>query len=152
MTTANNNNIERELDWDGTIEKDNSFILLPDGDYKFTVKMYERGRFNGSDKMPPCAQATVHIEIEAPEGTVTLKNNLFLHTKTEGILSSFFASIGQKKKGEPLRMNWNNVVGSTGMCKISSKEYNGNTYNEIKRFLPAEEQQPATGGWKPGKF
>lgn len=151
MTTFNNNNADRELGWDDEIVKDSSFILLPDGDYKFTVKMYERGRFNGSEKMPPCAQATIYCEIEAPEGTVTLKNNLFLHTKTEGILSSFFASIGQKKKGEPLRMNWNTVVGSTGMCKVSSKEYNGNTYNEIKRFLPAEEQQ-ATGGWKPGKF
>lgn len=147
----NNNNIERELGWDDTIEKDSGFVLLPEGEYDFVVKMYERGRFNGSDKMPPCAQATVHIEIDSPEGTATIKNNLFLHTKTEGILSSFFASIGQKKKGEPLRMNWNMVTGARGRCVVSQREYNGNTYNEIKRFLPMEDNQQ-TGGFTPGKF
>lgn len=147
-----NFDIDRELSWDDEITKDSSFIILPEGDYDFTVAMYERGRFNGSDKMPPCAQATVHLKINTPEGEVTIKNNLFLHTKTEGILSAFFASIGQKKKGEPLRMNWNTVTGSRGRCTISTREYNGNTYNDVKRFLPKEETQQQSGGFVPGKF
>ncbi len=145
-------NFDRELSWDDEIVKDDGFITLPEGEYDFTVVTFERGRFNGSEKMPPCAQATVHLKINSPEGEVTIKNNLFLHTKTEGILSSFFSSIGQKKKGEPLRMNWNNVPGSTGRCLVSTREYNGNTYNDVKRFLPKEETQQQSGGFVPGKF
>ena len=48
--------VERELGWDDEIEKDGgSFILLPAGDYNFTVAKFERGRFQGSDK---CLLAT----------------------------------------------------------------------------------------------
>lgn len=146
-----NNAIERELSWDDTIVKDDAFILLEPGEYDFTVKMYERGRFSGSEKMPPCAQATIHVQINTPQGEVVLKNNIFLHTKTEWALSAFFASIGQKKKGEPLRMNWNMVTGARGRCEIGNRTHEGKTYNEVKRFIPMEDSQQ-TGGFTPGKF
>lgn len=150
MINFDNNNVERELSWDDTIVKDDSFILLPPGEYDFMVKQVERARFAGSEKMPACNQATVHVAINTPEGEVVIKNNLLLHSKTEWILSSFFASIGQKKKGEPLRMNWNMVPGARGRCEISNREHKGNMYNEVKKFLPKED--PAAGGWAPGKF
>ena len=37
-----------ELDWDGVIESDGEFIILPPNDYDFVVKGMERTRFNGS--------------------------------------------------------------------------------------------------------
>jgi len=147
----NNNAIEREFSWDDTIVKDEAFILLEPGEYDFTVKMYERGRFNGSEKMPPCAQATIHVQINTPQGEVILKNNIFLHTKTEWALSAFFASIGQKKKGEPLRMNWNMVTGARGRCQIGNRTHEGKEYNEVKKFIPMDDNQQ-TGGFTPGKF
>ena len=56
------------------------------------------------------------------------------------MLSSFFESIGQKKKGEPLRMNWMSVPGSTGKLKLGVRSYqkDGETRqaNQIKQFLP----------------
>lgn len=95
---------EREFEWDDTITKDASdFILLPEGDYNFTVESFERGRHEGSEKLPPCKKAILTLRIEAPEGTARIMHNLFLHSKTEGILSAFFTCIGQKKKGEPDR-------------------------------------------------
>lgn len=139
-------NIERELAWDDEIEKDGGdFVLLPEGDYDFTVAKFERARWQGSAKMPPCNQAKLELIVHSPEhGDVTVFHNLFLHTKTEGLLSNFFAGIGQKKKGEKLRMNWNTVVGSKGRLRLEINKYTGNdgnerTNNQVKKFYPYEE-------------
>ena len=153
-----NGNQSRELSWDDVINKDSEFILLPDGEYEFKITDLEKSRYDGGDKLPPCPMAIVTCEIETPDGTAHIKNRLFLSTQTEGILTAFFASIGLKKKGEPLRMQWNKVVGATGRCKVTQREYNGSTYNEIKRFLPAPgyDQQgagaAAPGGWAAGRY
>lgn len=138
------NTVEREFGWEDTITKDSGeFILLPEGDYNFTVESFERGRHTGSDKLPACNKAVLTLCIDSPEGIVKITHNLFLHSKTEGLLSAFFASIGQKKKGEPLKMNWTLVPGSTGKCKIGVHTYTKNgeerKNNDIKRFYPKEE-------------
>lgn len=145
---------DRELDWNDRIEKGGGdFITLPAGDYDFTVESFERGRHAGSDKLPPCNKAVLKIRIEAPEGTTLINHNLFLHTKTEGMLSAFFESIGQKKKGEPLNMNWNEVPGSGGRCKLGIRHWENKEKgtegdsNEIKRFYPKEVK-----GFKAGEF
>lgn len=139
-------NMEHELGWDDEIEKDGSdFILLPDGDYDFTVTKFERGRFQGSAKMPACNQAKLELTVHSPEyGDVVVFHNLFLHTQTEGFLSNFFAGIGQKKKGERLRMNWGTVIGSKGRLKLEINKYIGNdgkekTNNQVNKFYPYEE-------------
>lgn len=140
--------MERELGWDDEIVKDGGdYVLLPEGDYNFTVSKFERGRFNGSAKMPACNQAKLELTIHSPEhGDQTVFHNLFLHTKTEGLLSNFFAGIGQKKKGERLRMNWNAVVGARGRCKLIHNKYMSNgeerVNNQVSKFYPAEEGMP----------
>ncbi len=145
---------EREFSWDDTITKDASdYIMLPEGDYNFTVDSFERGRHPGSEKLPPCNKAILTLRIEAAEGTARITHNLFLHSKTEGMLSAFFACIGQKKKGEPLKMNWGAVPGSTGRCKVgihtyTNKDGEERRSNDIKRFYPKEDG-PA---FKAGEF
>jgi hypothetical protein len=144
-------NPERELGWEDEIEKDGSdFVLLPEGDYDFTVKKFERARFAGSAKMPACNQAKLELTIHSPEyGDQTIFHNLFLHTKTEGLLSNFFAGIGQKKKGEKLRMNWNAVIGAKGTCFIEHNKYMSKgeerVNNQVKKFYPAEDIAAAQG-------
>jgi hypothetical protein len=145
---------EKELQWDDTITKDASdFLLLPEGDYNFMVESFERGRHGGSEKLPPCNKAILTLRIDAPEGTAKITHNLFLHSKTEGMLSAFFTCIGQKKKGEPLKMNWGAVPGSTGRCKVGIHPYKNRDgeerkSNDIKKFYPKEEG-PA---FKAGEF
>lgn len=138
-----NNNFDREFGWDDTIQKDSEFVLLPDGLYWFTVKEYERGRHTPNPqnpgKLPACNKATVHLTIVANEGETELRHNLFLHSSTEGMLSAFFGAIGQKRKGEPLRMDWNAIIGKVGVCKVGNREYNGNKYNEVKGMIYAED-------------
>jgi hypothetical protein len=137
----------RELGWDEIIEKDSpDFVVLPEGDYDFEVVSFERGRHPGSEKLPPCNKATVHIKIEGAEGEVIIKHNLFLHTVTEGMLCAFFTAIGQRKKGERVTMNWNKVVGSTGKAKVGIRRWKNDkgselTTNEIKRFYEPEDNQ-----------
>jgi hypothetical protein len=159
---------ERELGWDDEIEKDGGeFIILPAGEYGFTVTKFERGRFAGSTKMPACNQAKLELTVHSEQGDVVVFHNMLLHTKTEGFLSNFFAGIGQKKKGEKLRMNWNTVVGSSGRCKLAIHEWTGNDgqkkqNNEVKTFIPADEVKPQPqnqapfpthqGGFTPGQF
>lgn len=143
---------EKELGWDDVIENDgDEYITLTPGDYNFVVEGFERARFAGSAKMPPCNQANLKIRIDTPQGPAYIKHQLLLHTKTEWAVSAFFTSIGQKKKGQKVTMNWQLVPGSTGKCKVINEEYNGNTYNKIKMFYPKEETVPQST-YTPGTF
>ncbi|MBQ7296431.1 MAG: DUF669 domain-containing protein [Clostridia bacterium] len=129
----------RALDWDDEIENESEFTLLPEGVYDFEVIKFERGNHNGSDKLPPCKKAILTIKVYGNNGESTVINhNLFLHTKMEGLLSAFFLSIGEKKHGEKVRMNWQNVIGAKGKCKVYVDTYNGNQYNKIKSFIAPE--------------
>ena len=142
----NENTIEeRELGWEDTIQKDApEFEPLPEGDYEFTVESFERGRHNGSEKLPPCNKAILKLRVKGTDGReVTVTHNLFLHTRNASMLSAFFESIGQKKKGEPLRMNWQRVPGSKGKLKLGVHKYinkdgQERTSNDVKRFYPYE--------------
>lgn len=140
------NENEREFSWDDEIEKDGGeFTLLPEGDYDFTVKSFERGRHSGSDKLPPCNKAILTITICVKDDCIDIKHNLFLHSRCEGFLSAFFTSIGQKKHGEKLKMNWNTVTGTKGKCRVYIDKYKGSdgkehTSNKIKKFYSPDEK------------
>ncbi|EHR33465.1 DUF669 domain-containing protein [Helcococcus kunzii] len=134
---------DRALGWDEEISQESEFILLDEGDYDFKVEQIEKSYFNGSEKMAPCPQAIVHVLVN---NKVKLKTNLFLNTKSEWKLSEFFISIGLKQKGEPLRMNWAAAQGKTGRLTISHREWNGEKYNEVKKFLEPEAKASWTGG------
>lgn len=133
---------DHELGWDDEITKESDFIILPEGDYDFTVTKFERGRYEPgpNSKIPACAMAKLEITMHCPvNGDVIVFHNLYLHTKTEGLLSAFFMGIGQKKKGEPLRMNWNDVTGAKGRAKVKVDTYTNNngqqrTNNKIEKF------------------
>lgn len=137
MTDYNNyNSFDGELDFDGEIEQDaQEFLTLLPGDYKFTVTDIEKTRSKGEGKLPPTNMVIVTCYISTPQGSTSIKEYLVLHSKMEWKLSQFFGAIGQKKKGEKLKMNWNTVIGSTGYCQVINEENNGQTYNSIKRFI-----------------
>ena len=143
---------ERALDWDDTIEYDgDEYITLIPGDYDFVVEGLERAYFEGSARMPACKQVNLRIRIDSPQGPTYIKHQLFLHTRTAWTISAFFASIGQIKKGQRASMDWQKVPGSTGRCKVTNEEYNGNTYNKIRKFYPKEEVVPQSS-YTPGNF
>ena len=152
----------RELGWDDEIQRDESFQVLPEGDYAFTVSKFERGRHGGSAKVPPCNKAILTIAVASPAGSGQIAANLFLHTNFEWKLCQFFTAIGQRRHGEPLRMNWNTVAGSTGVCHVGVRKWTGNDgrereSNEITEFydpakaprieaVPADKSGPTPPG------
>ena len=111
----------RELGWEDEIQQESSYILLPEGDYRFTVE-----KFDGS--------------------SVLLQENLFLHTMMEWKLSEFFASIGMKQKGQAARMNWQEVNGKSGICHVIIREYDKRDgsgkgkRNQIEKLYPSYDQ------------
>ena len=151
----------RELGWDDEIENDSpEFVILPEGDYEFVVTKFERGRHNGSEKLPPCNKAILTLQIVGKEGVALITHNLFLHSKCEGMLCAFFTAIGQRKHGEKLKMNWNNVIGSSGRLKLGIRTWKGTdgeekTSNDVKKFYePTENEEPqqAASHWQAGQF
>lgn len=142
-----NQNFDRALEWEDEITVDGSgFIELEPGDYQFTVTNLERARHTPNPqnpgKLPACNKAIVTISIETEEGSKSMKHNLFLHSSTEGMLSAFFGAIGQKKHGEPLRMNWN-ILGAKGVARIGKRQGTGNyadqKFDDIKSMIYADE-------------
>lgn len=154
-------NTGRAFSWDDEIQNDgHDFVLLPDGDYPFTVTKFERARFEGSPKLPPCSMAKLSITVHGGDkGDAYVTHRLYLHSRTEGLLCAFFESIGQRKHGEALRPRWDELEGSQGLCHLGIHEYTKKdgtpgTSNEITKFLPPPEPKaaPAAASWKQGAF
>lgn len=163
------NFVEHELGWDDEIVREGSpFQIVPEGDYWFAVKKLERARHNGSEKIPPCNKAILTLCVNNDEGVLAdIQTTLFLHSKFEWKLCQFFTAIGQRKRGEAFRMNWNAVPLSTGRCRIEIHTWTGTDgkerkNNEVTMFYEPEpdsvqpqntpDTPPATGTYTPGKF
>jgi hypothetical protein len=136
-----NNTQDRELDWDDEIGNDGEdFILLPEGEYDFIVSDLERGRFPGGATVGSCNKVHLNLTISSESGKCNVKEDLLLHSRTEWKVCSFFVSIGQRVKGEKLKMNWSKVTGSKGRCQIGIREYtkDGKIHqiNSLNKFLP----------------
>ncbi len=152
----------REYGWEDEIsEEGGEYTLLPEGDYDFTVLKIERGRHDGSAKIPPCNKAIVTFEIQGEEGKVEVVENYLLCNKLEWKLSEFFLAVGLKKHGEPLKMNWTKAVGAKGKCRVfinkyTKKDGSEGQSNKIKKLYAYDEQidtaikpesKPAAGGF-----
>lgn len=141
------------LGWDDEVEE-KSFILLPEGTYPFRVESFDREQSNGTEKMPACNVANLHIVINYNGEDVRLDKKLFL-LSTNGQLFAFFKSIGaQTLPDGRIKMDWTKVSGATGYAVISHRKYNGNEYNNIKSFVdPSKVVQPSQSqGWQGGRF
>lgn len=145
-----NEELGKGMDWDEQIDNDGvEFSVYPEGIYDYIVLNFERKQFKGSEKMSPCNQVVLNLMLRTNgERIGSIKTNLFLNTKVEAMLSAFFRSIGQKKHGEPLRMDWGKVSGSMGRCKVTIREWTKSDgqktkQNEVK-FLDSDARDHAS--------
>lgn len=140
-----------ELKWDDIIEDDGRGpnIILPEGDYPFEVIDYTKTRSKGG-KVPPCAMANVQLEIDGGElGSTVVYENFLLHSDYEWKLSQFFVSIGMKRKGERLKMNWDGARHKKGRAHLIIETWTGDdgkmrTKNKIDYFLDYDEEKADT--------
>lgn len=152
MSECTNNNTG--MNWDDVIESDGQeFIILPEGDYTFTVTELERGRFPGSAKLQACNKATLTLQVKTKEGIANVRTDIILNRLVEFRVSAFFRCIGQKKHGQRLVMDWNKVVGSCGRAHFKPRTYtdrdgNERQTNDVDRFYDYDEKNfPAQDDW-----
>ncbi len=151
---AEDNALGFGLDWNSEINKEAEFEVLPAGTYDFEVTAMERGTFDGSAKMSKCYKADLTLKVTDPASgkSGSVFDTLYLNSKAEWRLSQFFISIGQKKHGEPLVMDWNKVVGSKGKLELTINKYTSTkdgterTNNRVSKYL-----EPVTRTWTPGQ-
>lgn len=131
------------LTWDSEIEEDGEFTLLEEGDYDFKVEDFQRKTTKKGDA--PMAQISFKV---GDDYTKTSINEYFVLKKSvEWKISQFFRSIGLKKHGERVKMQWEQSLGKTGRCHVIVDEYidqkgNSKTTNRIDQFYDYEEPQP----------
>ena len=139
------------MNWDDVIENDGQeFVILPEGDYTFTITNFERGRFPGSAKLPPCNKATLTLTIDNDMGIATARTDLILYRTLEWKICAFFSSIGLRKHGEKLAMDWNKIMGAHGKAHIRPRTYtdkNGveRQVNEVVSFIEPKPADPPAG-------
>jgi hypothetical protein len=63
-----------------------AYILLPEGDLQFNRTNFERGRFNGGQKVLHVISA-ITVQVVAKEGTTSVKFELILYRTLECVLS-----------------------------------------------------------------
>lgn len=118
------------MDWNSNIENDGrEFIILPTGNYPFTVVKFEKGYFEGSAKIDPCPRADLTLAVETKNGNVNIHTNLLLDRTFEWKIGGFFRSIGLKEKGKKIKMDWSKVQGAKGIAHITRDTWvdrNGN--------------------------
>ena len=140
------------IGWDDEIidPGEPEFVLLTPGIYDFTVTGFERGHFDGSEKMDACSMAKLTLRCSNGVQETTVFTNLFLSSAVAFKLSKFAKSIGDmpagSTSGQKFHVDWNNIIGKSGKCKIKTRVYNGKDYNEVDDFIvpdPAAAPAPA---------
>ena len=141
----------KEIGWDDEYDKGEEYVTLEPGDYAFTIESFERGRYEGSDKVPPCPRALLKIRVDTPNGSCTMNESLLLYDRMQWKLAEFFLSIGvgEEKDGK-VKPNWNLVPQATGRAKIDLRtDRNDPTkkYNHVKKYLPKAKKSYEAGAF-----
>lgn len=129
------------IGWDDEIidPGEPEFILLTPGIYDFTITGFERGHFDGSEKMDACSMAKLTLRCSNGVQETTVFTNLFLSSAVAFKLSKFARSIGDmpagSTSGQKFHVDWNNIIGKRGKCRIKTRVYNGKNYNEVDDFI-----------------
>lgn len=163
------------LDWDSEIEREGgSFNVLPAGIYPFKIgPQIQRERYEGSSKLPACPQAVIDVTLDGGAlGTTTIEEKLKLVDLLEFVLTQFFTSIGARKSGERMKMDWSKVPNATGIARIEvyswdKKDGSGKGYgNRVAEWMSPdtpidhpstpwvkpEEAAPQAATFTPGSF
>ena len=145
-----------ELDETEAVEqqKENDFVLLPDGEYDFTIKKFEKDFYTAKPdaKVQSCPVAKISLLIKDDEGNAAyVKESLFLHAGNKWQLFAFFTCLGLRKHGDGTKkMPWDKVEGASGRCRLGTRKYTQNgetkTVNTVKRWLDPAAEAEASGG------
>jgi hypothetical protein len=147
MAEFNINNLELD---------DNSFYVLPEGDYHFKVASHEVG-YATSEKLPPnTQQITCYLEIPIIEDgttkTVTVRNSLNVWKKALFAIRQFVECVGMVPEKGKASIDMDAIDGMTGICSITTgTTAKGNEFNNVGMFYPPSKAPRITANddaWK----
>lgn len=114
----------------------NEYVLLNPGEYQYTVDSVDYGDYNGGTKIPPCGMVIVNIHVDTDNGRAFLNERFYVCREGGGKIAGFFKSVGDLKDGQKkFTPDWDALPGKTGIVKTKQREYNGNLYNDVDRFV-----------------
>lgn len=141
MTMFNN---DGTFDFNATIEvSDNEYVVLEPGNYWFTVDRVDYGTYqsNPSRQKPStipdgCRTVEVFMSIETPAGVASVRDRFFMHQSVAWRIGAVHKCLGLIPEDEKnLQMAWDAMPGKSGVCKIKNQVQNGNTYNNVDRYI-----------------
>jgi hypothetical protein len=137
-------NADGTFDFNATISvPDNDFVVLEPGNYYFTVDRVEYGTYqsNPSRTKPStipdgCRTVEIFMSIETPKGIAQVRDRFFMHQSVAWRIGAVHKCLGLMPEDEQnLQMKWDAMPGRTGVCKIKNSTQNGNTYNNVDRYI-----------------
>lgn len=153
------------FDWDSEILEDGNsgvpFVCLPEGDYQYTVTKLDKSTYmpRSSSKIPAGTKmAIVEMTFKKDGKQSVVFERLYLIGSMEWKISSFFRSVGLKKHGEKLKMDWNAVTGLTGWAHLTVEDWTGTDgqtrqSNRLGYWIsPEEAPQQEAPKWSAGQF
>lgn len=135
------------LDWTDEVEDSGmDFILLGEGDYVFVVEKFDKERYEGGNKVPPCPRATLTLAIPLPDGrTARVFDRILLYSGNKWRIFRFFESLGfEGNQDGKMMSHWDEIVGRQGVVRIKQRKYttkNGDEKitNDVDSYIkPAE--------------
>ena len=113
------------------------FVILPDGEYPFTVTKMDKERFSGSENISPCWLAIVTLQVDGGElGRANVFHRLYMVKKQAWKVKQLFVGVGLvDKDAKSFAPPWNQLIGASGVVKLGHHEHNGKTYNDVDRIL-----------------
>jgi len=132
-----------ELNLNNLTLDDNTFDVLPDGDYHFTVESHEIDYYSGnSTKIPPntqqviCNLAIPH-EKDGEIKTAKIRNTLNIYSKGLWAVRQFVECIGMVPEKGKASIDMDAIDGMTGVCSITTvTSAKGNEFNNVGMFYP----------------
>ena len=143
-----------QFDLNNLVLDDNTFEVVPDGDYHFTVDSHELDYYSGnSDKIPPnTQQIVVYVAVPIENRTVKVRTIFNVYRKGLWAIRQFAECIGMCPEKGQFRFDHSKIDGLTGVCQISKgKSSRGNDFNQVDIFYPPSKVPAVTANdteWK----
>ena len=107
------------MGYDDVLESDGQeFVVLPEGDYTFTVSSIERGHFPGGQKIPACNKVTVNLAIDNDQGIASARVDLILYRTVEWKIAAFSGVLARRNTVK--RWSWTGAQPLASAAKRTS--------------------------------